>query len=76
MEEVLELADRVTVLRDGKYVGDLAASRSDAGQNRFDDGGPGAQRVVPARAPRPPGEPMLVVRGLAWCPGRRLGREL
>jgi ribose transport system ATP-binding protein len=28
MEEVLEVADRITVLRDGKYVGDLAAKEA------------------------------------------------
>ena len=34
MEEVLELADRITVLRDGRAVGDLAGRRRDARSDR------------------------------------------
>ena len=49
MEEVLTLADRITVLRDGRYVGDLAARRGDARQDRRDDGRP---RAVSAPIPR------------------------
>ena len=55
MEEVLELADRITVLRDGRYVGDLLARRGDARQDRGDDGGPRAQRpVLPRKQPAAP----------------------
>ena len=38
MDEVLELADRITVLRDGRYVGDLEARRGDARSHRGHDG--------------------------------------
>ena len=48
MEEVQMLADRVTVLRDGRCAGDLAARRRDLGQDRRLDGGPRAVgRLLP-----------------------------
>lgn len=63
MEEVLMLADRVTVLRDGKYVGDLL--RADATQDRIVTLMVGRElsgHYFPPRPLRPPpSEPVLVI---------------
>ena len=42
MPEVFRLCDRISVLRDGKYVGTLDRGRGDAGQDRADDDRPDA----------------------------------
>jgi simple sugar transport system ATP-binding protein len=63
LDEVLDIADRITVLRDGRVTGALARSEASA---------PELARLmvgrelppVPARDPSPPGEPVLELRGL------------
>ncbi len=48
MEEVQLLADRVTVLRDGRFAGDLAKAEATLGQDRRLDGRPRAVgRLLP-----------------------------
>ncbi len=58
--EVLEIADRITVIRRGKVVGRAKAGRDGRGRPRRDDGRP---RGAAHRGPRrePPAEPTLVV---------------
>jgi ribose transport system ATP-binding protein len=76
MEEVLMLADRITVLRDGKYVGDLA--RADASHDRIVMmmvGRELSSHYFPEKRPKPPGtvaQPVLVANGLV-VPGARDG---
>ena len=48
MEELKRIADRVTVLRDGQYIGDLEKSELEISEDHRDDGRP------PARGRRPP----------------------
>ncbi len=65
MEEVLHLADRITVLRDGRYVGDL--SRDQATHEKIVAmmvGRELSNQYFPPKHPRPPGEPVLVVTDL------------
>jgi ribose transport system ATP-binding protein len=65
MPEVLELADRITVLRDGRYVGDL--TRADATQDKIVSmmvGRELSQQYIPAKEARPPGDIALAVDGL------------
>jgi ribose transport system ATP-binding protein len=64
MEEVLDLADRITVMRDGRRVGDLAAA--DATHDKIVSMMVGRTFTnrFPDKTERPPGEPMLVVRDL------------
>jgi ribose transport system ATP-binding protein len=65
MEEVLDLADRITVLRDGRYVGDL--SRSEATHDRIVSMMVGRElsgQYFPPKRDKPPGEPVLAVRDL------------
>ncbi len=66
MEEVLMLADRVTILRDGKYVGDL--NRADATHDKIVNMMVGRElsgHYFPERAAPPPiGHPVLVVNGI------------
>ena len=54
MEEVQLLADRVTVLRDGRYAGDLARAEATHGQDRRADGRARALgRVLPGQHASP-----------------------
>ncbi|XXX60009.1 sugar ABC transporter ATP-binding protein [Sorangium sp. So ce124] len=65
MEEVMTLADRVTVLRDGRYVGDL--TRAEATRERIVAMMVGRElsaHYFPERRPRRSTEPVLVVEGL------------
>jgi ribose transport system ATP-binding protein len=65
MEEVLTLADRITVLRDGRYVGDL--SRAEATHDKVVAmmvGRELSSHYFPEKTDRPPGEPLLVVENL------------
>jgi ribose transport system ATP-binding protein len=65
MGEVLELADRITVLRDGRYVGDLL--RSEATHDRIVAmmvGRELSNQYFPPKHGRPPGEPVLEVSNL------------
>ncbi len=65
MEEVRALADRVTVLRDGRYVGDLA--RADITHDRVVSMMVGREltgHYFPPKVEKPPGVPFLDVRGL------------
>jgi len=65
MEEVLHLADRITVLRDGRYVGELA--RADATHEKIVSmmvGRELSNQYFPPKHERPPAEPLLVVKDL------------
>jgi ribose transport system ATP-binding protein len=65
MEEVLDLADRITVLRDGRHVGDL--ERAEATHEKIVALMVGRELSANYFPPRPetaPGEPALVVEGL------------
>ena len=65
MEEVLRLADRITVLRDGRYVGDLM--RSEATHDKIVSMMVGRElknEYFPPKVERPPGDPVLVVENL------------
>ena len=64
LREVLEIADRVTVLRRGKKIDTVPTRGRDRGEPRQADGRP--RRAVPRRegARRKPGEPMLEVEDL------------
>src|SRR5260221_7536801 len=65
MEEVLDLADRITVLRDGRHVGDL--ERAEATREKivaFMVGRELEAQYFPARPERPGGETVLAVRSL------------
>jgi ribose transport system ATP-binding protein len=73
MEEVLALADRITVLRDGRYVGDL--SREEATHDKVVAmmvGRELSSHYFPEKIERPPGEPILVVEDLL-VPGAPAG---
>lgn len=65
MDEVLSLADRIAVLRDGRHVGELA--RAEATHDRIVAMMVGRElsgRYFPERRARPPQEPVLEVRDL------------
>jgi ribose transport system ATP-binding protein len=65
MAEVLDIADRITVLRDGRYVGDL--DRKDATHDKVVAmmvGRELSRQYFPARSDRAPGEAVLVVDDL------------
>jgi ribose transport system ATP-binding protein len=65
MEEVMTLADRVTVLRDGRFVGDL--TRAGATREQIVSMMVGRElsaHYFPERRPRKSTEPVLVVEGL------------
>jgi ribose transport system ATP-binding protein len=73
MEEVLELSDRITVLRDGRYVGDLV--RAEATHEKIVAlmvGRELSNQYFPAKHDKPAGEPMLVVHDLL-VPGAPVG---
>jgi ribose transport system ATP-binding protein len=73
MEEVLDLADRITVLRDGRYVGDL--SRAEATHEKIVAmmvGRELSDQYFPTKHDKPPGEPILVVNDLL-VPGTAAG---
>jgi ribose transport system ATP-binding protein len=63
MDEVLDLADRVTVLRDGRWVGDL--TRAEATHDKIVAmmvGRELSNAYFPPKHSRPAGEPILVVK--------------
>ncbi len=47
LKEIFEICDRVTVLRDGKWIGEQAVSEPRRRQDHRDDGGSPAGRAVP-----------------------------
>jgi simple sugar transport system ATP-binding protein len=72
LDEVLEVADRITVLRDGKVIGTVAAADTDTHQvAEMMVGRPVLLRRVEGKAT--PGEPMLQVKDLRVTVG---GKEL
>jgi ribose transport system ATP-binding protein len=65
MDEVLDLADRITVLRDGRHVGDL--QRAEANHEKIVAmmvGRELSKEYFPPKQERPPGEPVMVVKDL------------
>ncbi|WP_437283940.1 sugar ABC transporter ATP-binding protein [Sorangium sp. So ce406] len=73
MEEVMSLADRIAVLRDGRHVGDLP--RAAATHDKIVAMMVGRElsgRYFPEKRARPPREPVLVVRDLV-VPGAPAG---
>jgi len=73
MGEVLDLADRVTVLRDGRWAGDL--TRAEATHDKIVAMMVGRElsgQYFPVKVDRPPGDPVLVVRDLV-VPGAPAG---
>ena len=67
----MQLADRITVLRDGRYVGDLDGARRDAREDRGDDG---RARAEPPLLSAPHGRARRGARArvarTCWCRGR------
>jgi ribose transport system ATP-binding protein len=73
LEEVMRLADRISVLRDGQHVGDL--DRKDATVDRLVQMMVGREmtgQYFPKRVPKPPGDVLLDVRDLV-VPGSPVG---
>lgn len=73
MDEVLDLADRITVLRDGRYVGDLA--RSEATHDQIVTMMVGREltgEYFPTRAPKPRDKAVLELDGVL-VPGAAAG---
>lgn len=73
MEEVLKLADRITVLRDGRHVGDLL--RAEASHDKIVAMMVGRElsgQYFPAKPVRPQGDPLLVVNDVR-VPGAPAG---
>ncbi|WP_437963453.1 sugar ABC transporter ATP-binding protein [Sorangium sp. So ce260] len=73
MDDVMSLADRITVLRDGRHVGDLP--RAEATHDRIVTMMVGRElsgRYFPEKRGRPPREPVLVVSDLL-VPGAPAG---
>ncbi|MDP9001611.1 MAG: sugar ABC transporter ATP-binding protein, partial [Myxococcota bacterium] len=65
MDEVLDLADRITVLRDGRYVGDLRRDEATHGKIvAMMVGRELSGQYFPSKHERPPGEEVLVVEDL------------
>ncbi|HWE94146.1 MAG TPA: sugar ABC transporter ATP-binding protein [Tepidisphaeraceae bacterium] len=72
MEEVLEVADRVTVLRDGKYVGDLSATEATHDRIVSMMVGRPLSAWFPDRSKRQAGESVFEAQGLV-VPGAAAG---
>jgi ribose transport system ATP-binding protein len=72
MEEVLDLADRITVMRDGRRVGDLAASEATHDKIVSLMVGRTFTTRFPDKPDRPPGEVILECRDVL-VPGARTG---
>ena len=73
MEEVLALADRITVLRDGRYVGDLSAAEATHEKVvAMMVGRELSGHYFPPKHDRPPGAPVLEVEDLL-VPGAPAG---
>jgi ribose transport system ATP-binding protein len=73
MEEVLDLADRITVLRDGRYVGDLV--RAEATHDKIVAmmvGRELSSQYFPPKHDKPAGEEVLAVKDLVVA-GARIG---
>ncbi|AUX40507.1 D-ribose transporter ATP-binding protein [Sorangium cellulosum] len=73
MDDVMSLADRIAVLRDGRYVGEIP--RAEATHDKIVAMMVGRElsgHYFPPRPERPPPEPMLVVRDLV-VPGAPAG---
>jgi ABC-type sugar transport system ATPase subunit len=82
LEELLALADEITVIRDGETVaaasGDVSRAAILSAMTRADDGGEGRVEVPPRRAPehRPEGAPVLRARGVRIRGGQPIDFEL
>ncbi len=65
MEEVIQLADRVTVLRDGRYVGDLSSEETTHDKIvSMMVGRELSANYFPEKAERAPGDPVLLVENV------------
>jgi D-xylose transport system ATP-binding protein len=69
LEEVFSLADRITVLRDGRHISTVSRREASLPAVIRDMVGREIDSLYPRRAPRR-GEPLLVVRGLEASPPR------
>ena len=67
LEEVFGIADRISALRDGRYVGTVRSCRGDAGRGGADDGRPRDHHLFP-KEEHAMGDVLLSVRGLS-APG-------
>ncbi|MCC7321879.1 MAG: sugar ABC transporter ATP-binding protein [Rubellimicrobium sp.] len=76
MAEVMALADRITVLRDGAHVSTRARAATDEAALIHDMTGRDLSDLFPPRAAAPPGEPVLRVRGLVAGPLRGIDLDL
>jgi ABC-type sugar transport system ATPase subunit len=77
MPEVFRLCDRVTVLRDGKYVGTLGKSEATQSSVVRMMIGRDVEAYFPHHVDHPPGKPILKVKGLSsWGKFRDINFEI
>ncbi len=71
MDEIFEISDRVTVLRDGAYIGTRKTADTNSGELVQHDGRAAHRRRCSRRSKRPIGAPVLEVRDLVAKPMTR-----
>jgi len=70
LKEVLAVANRILVLRRGCKVGEVLPQQTSESELAELMVGRDVT-LVPDRAPRPPGPPMLRIQGISWLPAKR-----